>query len=109
MPDDGLLHLREGMTVEDADGDKIGTIKGIVQPAAVVVQATDTTVQSTTVQTGGEVFLKVHSGLPIIGKTLYIPSSAVRDVSGDRVILIADESKVDDMGWDQLPPGIEVD
>jgi hypothetical protein len=104
MPDDGLLHLREGMTVEDADGDKIGTIKGIVQPAAVVVQATNTTVQ-----TGGEVFLKVHSGLPIIGKTLYIPSSAVRDVSGDRVILIADESKVDDMGWDQLPPGIEVD
>jgi hypothetical protein len=102
MQDDRWLRLHEGMTVEDADGDNIGTVKGIVQPATVAsVQTADTTVQ-----TGGEVYLKVHSGLPLIGKTLYIPSSAVRDVSGDRVILIVDESSVDEQGWDHLPPGV---
>jgi hypothetical protein len=102
MQDDRLLHLHEGMTVEDADGDKIGTIRGIVQPAAVVVQSPDATVQ-----TGGEIYLKVHSGLPIIGKTLYIPSSAIRDVTADRVILIVDESRVDEEGWDQKPAGVD--
>jgi hypothetical protein len=101
MQDDRSLRLHEGMTVEDADGDNIGTVKAIVQPAAMAVQTTDTIVQ-----TGGEVYLKVHSGLPLIGKTLYIPSSAVRDVSGDRVILTVDESSVDEQGWDRLPPGV---
>ena len=102
MQEEQVLRLHEGMTVEDADGDKVGTVKGIVQPAAVVMRTADTTVQS-----GGEVYLKVHVGLPLLGKTYYIPSSAIRDVTPDRVILVIDESKLGDQGWDQRPAGIE--
>lgn len=102
MHDDRALRLYEGMTVEDADGDKIGTVRGIVQPATVAARAADPAAQP-----AGEVYLTVHTGLPLLGKTLYIPGSAIRDVSGDRVILILDKSRVDTQGWDRPPAGVE--
>jgi hypothetical protein len=54
----------------------------------------------------GDTYLKVHAGLPLLGKNLYIPASAIRDVTDDRVILRLDESRVSAEGWDERPAWI---
>jgi hypothetical protein len=100
MQEQLVIQIREGMPVEDADGDKIGTVRAIHQPVRVV---------STTARDpapSNEAYLQVHAGLPLLGKTLYIPASAIRDIADDRVILRIDESRVDDQGWDERPSWI---
>jgi hypothetical protein len=100
MQEQLVTQIREGMNVEDADGDKIGSVRAIHQPVRVV---------STTARDPAppdETYLEVHAGLPILGKTLYIPVSAIRDIADDRVILRIDESRVDDQGWDERPAWI---
>jgi hypothetical protein len=84
---DLLMSIREGMTVEDADGDKVGTAAELVPPAG-----------------ASEAYIKVSVGLLSIGGHWYIPLSAVRTVVDDRVILDVDQTKLEDMGFDK-PPG----
>jgi hypothetical protein len=100
MQDDLVTRVREHMDVEDADGDKIGTVRAIYQPAKRTSNAAGRA------EVAGEAYLKVHSGLQLLGKDRYIPASAIRDVTTDRVILRIDESRVDEMGWDQRPAWI---
>ena len=101
MQDRFFASIGKGMTVEDADGDKIGTVGAIFQPAQVSSTA------STTARPAGEAFMKVDTGFLGLGKNLYIPTSAIRDVTEDRVILMEDKDRVDTMGWDQKPPWID--
>jgi hypothetical protein len=92
--------IREGMHVEDADGDKVGTVSAIYQPIRVV----STTAGSA--EPAGDACLKVHVGLPLLGKDLYIPASAIRDVTDDRIILRVDETRLGEQGWDERPSWI---
>lgn len=101
MQDRFSASISKGMTVEDADGDKIGTIGAIFQPAQV------TSTASTTATPAGEAFMKVDTGFLGLGRDLYIPAGAIRDVTEDRVILTVDKDRVDAMGWDQKPPWID--
>jgi hypothetical protein len=41
-----------------------------------------------------------------LGKNLYIPASAIRDVTPDRVILQIDETRIDEQGWEERPAWI---
>ena len=100
MSDQHVNQIHEGMTVEDADGDKIGTVGAIYQP----VRVTSTGLSSA--EPVGDAYLKVHAGLTWLGKNLYIPASAIRDVSGDRIILRIDETEVTNQGWDERPAWI---
>ena len=88
------------MHVEDADGDKIGTVLAIYQP----VRVTSAGLSAAT--PAGDAYLKVHVGLPLLGKNLYIPAGAIRDVAVDRNILRVDESRLDEQGWDERPAWI---
>jgi hypothetical protein len=99
--DERVNLIREGMSVEDADGDSVGTVKAVFQ----AVQASSAATSN--VAPAGDAYLKVHAGLPLIGKTLYIPASAVRDVADDRVILQIDESRVGEQGWEDRPAWID--
>lgn len=101
MSDQHVNQIHAGMTVEDADGDKIGTVGAIYQP----VRVTSTGLSSA--EPAGDAYLKVHAGLTWLGKNLYIPASAIRDVSGDRIILRIDESEVTNQGWDERPAWIK--
>ena len=101
MQDRFFASIRSGMTVEDADGDKIGTVGAIFQPAQV------TSTAPTRAQPTGEAFRKVDTGFLGLGRDLYIPASAIRDVTTDRIILTVDKDRVDVMGWDQKPPWID--
>jgi hypothetical protein len=101
MQDERFAHIREDMTVEDADGDRVGTVGKIYQPASVASTA------SSAAEPAGQLFLKVDTGFLGLGKDLFIPASAIRDVTGDRVILTVDKDRVDEMGWDVRPAWIE--
>jgi hypothetical protein len=50
--------------------------------------------------------LKVKSGLFGFGSEYYIPSSAVRDITKDRVVLSVEKDKIERMDWDKRPPWI---
>ena len=100
MSEQHVNQIREGMGVEDADGDKIGTVSAIYQPVRVI------STTSSTPTPAGDTYLKVHAGLPLLGKTLYIPASAIRDVTADRIILRLDETDVGEQGWDERPAWI---
>ena len=75
MQDRFFASVGKGMTVEDADGDKIGTVGAIFQPTQVSSTA------STTARPVGEAFMKVATGFLGLGKDLYIPTSAIRNVT----------------------------
>lgn len=100
MQEQLVYQIREGMHVEDADGDKIGTVRAIYQPVRLVSTTASDAVPA------GDTYVKVHSGLPLLGTDLYIPSSAVRDVTDDRVILRLDETHVREQGWGERPAWI---
>jgi hypothetical protein len=98
MRDRFFGNTREGMDVVTFDGDKVGTVDKIFQPAAVRSTA------SSTAEPAGEPILKVKSGLLGLGTEYYIPASAIRDVTTDRVVLSTDKDDLDNMGWDTRPP-----
>jgi hypothetical protein len=89
--------IREHMDVYDANGDKVGTVGKIFQPTAVGSTA------STYAAPTGKPCLKVDTGFMGLGKDLYIPADAIRDVTGDGVIISTDKDHFDAMGWDRRP------
>ena len=101
MSEQLVNQIHEGMTVEDADGDKIGTVGAIFQPVRVASTGLSTA------EPAGDACLKVHVGLSVLGKDLYIPASAIRDVTADRIILRIDETDLDKQGWDERPAWIK--
>jgi hypothetical protein len=101
MQDRFFANIREGIDVVDVGGDKVGTVDRIFQPAAVSSTA------SSTAEPAGEPILKVKSGLLGLGTGYYIPASAIRDVTTERVVLSADKDQLDNMGWDARPPWLD--
>lgn len=91
---DLLTTIREGMSVEDADGDSVGTVSELCLPASA---GSSPSAQS------NAAYIKVSVGLLSIGGHWYIPLSAVRTVVDDRVILDVDQTKLGDMGFDKPP------
>jgi hypothetical protein len=99
--------LREDMDVCDRSGEKLGTI-GTVYPR-VATGATMTTEPAFGAPSAGDIYFKVDSGFLGLGKDLYIPASAILDVTGDRVLLDVDKDRVDTMTWDRRPSFIPED
>ena len=92
-----IAAINEGIDVCDISGDKVGKAGGIYQPAAVSATAT------TTAEPTGELYLKVDTGFLGMGKDLFIPGSAISDVTAERVTLNVGKDRVDAMGWDRQP------
>ena len=101
MSEQHVNQIHQGMHVEDADGDTIGTVSAIYQPVRTIATTSGTAAPA------GDTYLKVHAGLPLLGKNLYIPASAIRDVTADRIILRIDETDLDKQGWDDRPAWIK--
>ncbi len=96
--------LAEGMDVYDSKGDKVGTVGRIYRPAGVAAStgtAPGTYAEPST--SSAEGCFKVDTGFLGLGKDLYIPASAITDVSGKRVTLNVDKAGLDDRGWDRRP------
>ncbi len=101
--------LREGMDVYDPDGDKVGKVGRVYHPAGATATPSTTSGTSTRPTGGTESYFKVDTGFLGLGKDLFIPTTAIRDVTGDRVILNIDKDRVDTMGWDRRPSWLPQD
>src|SRR5918994_4512585 len=86
--------IRVGMTVEDADGDKVGAVGEVCVPASAGLNPS---------AHHAAAYLKVSVGLLSIGGHWYIPLNAIRTVVDDRVILDEDQTKLGDLGFDKPP------
>jgi hypothetical protein len=95
--------LAEGMEVYDVKGDKVGTVGRLYRPAGVAASTGSAPGTYAEPSSGGEGCFKVDTGLFGLGKDLYIPASAITDVSGKRVTINADKDRLDDRGWDRRP------
>jgi hypothetical protein len=54
----------------------------------------------------GEPILKVETGFLGLGTDYYVPASAVRDVTTERVVLNVNKDEFDNTGWDTRPSWI---
>jgi len=98
-----LTSLAEGMDVYDVQGDKIGTVGRIYRPAGVAASAGTAPGTYAEPSSSAEGCFKVDTGFLGLGKDLFIPASAITNVSGKRVTLNADKDRLDDRGWDRRP------
>jgi sporulation protein YlmC with PRC-barrel domain len=97
MHDQFIASIREHMDVYDINGDKVGTVGKIYQPAAV------NSASSTFAEPTGRSYLKVDTGFMGLGKDLYIPADAISDVMADRVTIAMHKDTLDAKGWDHKP------
>ena len=93
--------LAEGMDVYDLKGNKVGTVGKIYRPAEARASSTAAPGTFAAPPSGADQYLKVDTGFLGLGKDLYIPTSAVSDVSGERVTLTVDKDRLGEMGWDR--------
>jgi hypothetical protein len=91
--------IREGTDVFDRDGDKLGTVGAVYTAAAVAGTGSTYGVDTPSASR----VMKVDTGFLGLGKDLWIPFSALREVRGDGAYLSADKDDLDAMGWDQRP------
>ena len=103
MQDRFAAGLSEGMEVRDINGDKVGKIGRIYRPAEVIAPSTAIPSGSTEPSRTSDQYLKVDTGFLGIGKDLYIPTSAVTNVTGDHVMLDVNKDQIDTLGWDRRP------
>src|SRR4051794_7093387 len=102
--------LTAGMDVYDVKGDKIGTVGRLYRPATSMASrgtAPGTYAEPSTSDAEG--YFKVDTGFLGLGKDLYIPASAITDVTGTRVTLNADKDRLDERGWDRRPSWVPED
>jgi hypothetical protein len=92
--------VASGMDVCDANGDKVGTVARLHQPAAVGAARGAATADQPPI-------IEVKTGILGLGKHLYIPMSAVQDVTDACVFLSASKDAVDGLGWHNRPSGLD--
>src|SRR5687768_8580299 len=89
---DVALHITPGMEVYDTFDHKLGTVdhvhEGSVAPGELV---------------GANDVMEVKTGFLGLGKHLFIPRSAVRDVTEGGVFVAASREEISHHGWDQRP------
>ena len=74
-----LQRIQQGWDVYGSDGDKVGTVSEV-----------------------GRNYILVSKGF-LFRKDIYIPLSAITDVSQDGIYLSVAKDQLENMGWDQMP------
>ncbi len=97
-----LGRLEPGMDVCDVDGNKFGSIARIYRHEMAAV-ATSSGVGAMP----HEEVIEVKTGLLGLGKHLYIPFSAIQDVTSGCVFVNQPKNRVEDQGWDVKPDYID--
>jgi hypothetical protein len=102
------------MDVCDLDGNKIGSVSRVFRHEMAGVGAgsnmSQAGVRSENMSESGmprEELIEVKTGLLGLGKHLYVPFSAVQDVTSGCVFVNTPKDRVDEMGWDVKPDYID--
>ncbi|TME99941.1 MAG: DUF2171 domain-containing protein [Chloroflexi bacterium] len=95
-----LGHLEPGMDVCDKDGDKFGSVNRVFRHEFASVGTEGSSSVGTMPR---DEILEVKTGLFGLGKHLYIPFSAIQDVTSGCVFINEPKDRIDDQGWDTRP------
>ena len=95
--------INEGTAVCDLNGDKVGKVGKLYQPTAL----TPTT--GSVAEPMEQAHLQIETGILGLGKDLFIPGSAISDVTAERVMLNVEKDRLDPMGWDRRPDWLRGD
>ena len=96
-----LGRLEPGMDVCDLDGTKVGSISRVYRHELVGAGASSTTSDGGSLPR--EELIEVKTGLLGLGKHLYVPFSAIQDVTSGCVFVNVSKEQLDDQGWDVKP------
>jgi hypothetical protein len=91
------------MDVCDVDGNKFGSISRVFRHEMAAVGAETSSVGTMP----REELLEVKTGLFGLGKHLYIPFSAIQDVTSGCVFINQSRDHLDQQGWDVQPDYID--
>jgi len=99
-----LGHLEPGMDVCDVDGNKFGGISRVFRHEMAAVGGGGTTTMEAMPH---DDLLEVKTGLLGLGKHLYVPFSAIQDVTSGCVFVNMPKERIDEMGWEVKPDYID--
>jgi hypothetical protein len=94
-----LGRLEPGMDVCDVDGNKFGTIGRVYRHEMVMTTAGAGTADTVP----REEIIEAKTGLLGMGKHVYIPFSAIQDVTSGCVFINVPKDRIDDQSWDVKP------
>lgn len=95
-----LGHLEPGMDVCDVDGNKLGSVSRVYRHEFASVGSEAASSVGTMPR---DDILEVKTGLFGLGKHLYIPFSAIQDVTSGCVFINQPKDSVEQQGWDTRP------
>jgi hypothetical protein len=98
-----LGRLEPGMDACDVDGNKFGSINRVFRHEMATVGGETSTVGTMP----REEILEVKTGLFGLGKHLYVPFSAIQDVTSGCVFINQPKDQLDQQGWDVKPDYID--
>ena len=98
-----LGHLEPGMDVCDVDGNKFGSVSRVYRSTMASVSSGSSEMQGT----AREELLEVKTGPLGLGKHLYVPFSAIQDVTSGCVFVNISKDRVDEQGWEVKPDYLE--
>jgi hypothetical protein len=95
-----LGHLEPGMDVCDVDGNKFGSIGRVYRQEMAMATAG---ASSSANAMPREEIIETKTGLLGLGKHIYIPFSAIQDVTSGCVFVNLPKDRIDEQGWDVKP------
>ena len=99
-----LGRIEPDMDVCDINGDKLGTVARVYRHEVSAVTGTDAATRpAAEASPPREEVIEVKSGFLGLGKHLYVPMSAVQDVTQGGVFLSLSKDEAESRGWDNKP------
>ena len=95
-----LGRLEPGMDVCDVDGTKVGSVGRVYRHELASVGTGEPSSIGTLPR---EEIIEVKTGLFGLGKHLYIPFSAIQDVTSGCVFIDKPKDRIEQEGWDTRP------
>jgi hypothetical protein len=96
-----LGHLEPGMDVCDVDGNKFGSVTRVYRHEFASVGAEEGSSSVGTMPR--DEILEVKTGLFGLGKHLYIPFTAIQDVTSGCVFINEPKERLEEQGWETRP------
>lgn len=96
--------ISEGMDILDMNEEKIGTVGKVLRPVGVgsALEAGQTRPTSS-----AECYVEMNTGVLGWGETFYIPSSHIRGVSQQGVLVDVTRSELKAMDWTEAPSSMQ--
>jgi hypothetical protein len=111
-----LDRVTKDMVVLDRQGERLGTVAEIYQPAGVAAEQVAVGPETAEAATAGfgrrgadsDAYLRVNRGT-LEHQHLFVPAIFITDVTPDSVVVNAERDRLDELGWERRPAFIPED